>query len=35
MVPLIQAIIGVGGGAIGPNELRVLVDSIRWRAAAE
>jgi hypothetical protein len=35
LVPQIQAIIGVGGGAIGPNELRVLVDSIRWRAAAD
>jgi hypothetical protein len=34
-VPLIQAIIEVGGGAVGPNELRVLVDSIRWRATAD
>jgi hypothetical protein len=35
LVQIIQAIIEVGGGAIGPNELRVLVDSIRWRATAD
>lgn len=34
-VPLIQAIIEVGGGAVGPNELRGFVDSICWRAAAD
>jgi hypothetical protein len=34
-LPLIQAIIEVGGGAVGPNELRILVESIRWRAATD
>jgi hypothetical protein len=34
-VPLIQAIIEVGGSAVGPNELRVLVESICWRAATD
>jgi hypothetical protein len=35
LVPLIQAIIGVGGSAVGRDELRVLVDSIHWRATAD
>jgi hypothetical protein len=35
LVQIIQAIIEVGGSAVGPNELRVVVDSIRWRAAAD
>jgi len=34
-IPLLQDIIELGGGAIGPNELGVLVDSIRWRATKD
>ncbi len=34
-VPLIQAIIEVGGDVVGPNELRVLVEIICWRAKAD